>query len=221
MTTQPTPTRTQRLTGRALRALGPHFGHPHGILGYIAANVMARSNVETNRIVVTTIDPAGLDVLDLGCGPGTALQLAARLERPPASLTGIDHSPEMTRVASNRLRRAARTGSIRLHTAPAEHLPLDDAAFDLVWAINTVHHWTSPEQGVTEVSRVLRPAGHLVIAERYGPPAHRHRPRGTDDDGIHDLTTEAERHGLAHQRTDIHTTSNDRFALITFTNTTR
>jgi SAM-dependent methyltransferase len=199
MTTQPTPTRTQRLTGRALRKLGPHFGHPHGILGYIAANVMARSNIETNRIVVTTIDPAGLDVLDLGCGPGTALQLAARLERPPAR----------------------RTRSIQLHTAPAEHLPLDDAAFDLVWAINTVHHWTSPGQGLIEVSRVLRPAGHLVIAERYGPPAHRHRPRGADDEQIRDLTTTAERHGLAHQRTDIHTTSNDRFALITFTNTTR
>ncbi|MGE0879243.1 MAG: class I SAM-dependent methyltransferase [Acidimicrobiia bacterium] len=221
MTTQPTPTRTQRLTGRALRTLGPHFGHPHGLLGYIAANVMARSNIETNRIVVTTIDPTGLDVLDLGCGPGTALQLAARLERPPASLTGIDQSPEMTRVASNRLRHARRTRSIQLHTAPAEHLPLDDAAFDLVWAINTVHHWTSPGQGLVEVSRVLRPAGHLVIAERYGPPAHRHRPRGADDEQIRDLTTTAERHGLAHQRTDIHTTSNDRFALITFTNTTR
>jgi hypothetical protein len=52
MTAQPTPTRTQRLTERALRTLGPHFGHPRGVLGYIAANVMARSNVETNRIVV-------------------------------------------------------------------------------------------------------------------------------------------------------------------------
>ncbi len=221
MTIHSTPTLTQRLTGRALRTLGPHFGRPHGILGYIAATVMSRSNVETNRIVVTAIDPGGLDVLDLGCGPGTSLRLATRLEQPPASLTGIDQSHEMIRFAGKRLRRAERTRSLRLLTAPAEHLPLDDGAFDLVWAINTVHHWTSPDKGFTEISRVLRPGGHLLIAERYGPPAHRHRPRGADDEGVHELTTAAERHGLAQQRTDILTTSNDRFALITFTKTTR
>lgn len=208
------------LAGRALRRLGPHFGHPRGLLGYAAATVMARSNTETNRITVTTINPAGLDVLDLGCGPGTALHIAATLEQPPATLTGVDQSAEMTRYASVRLRRLARTRPIHLHNAPAEHVPLADETIDLIWAINTVHHWTTPDPGLAEASRLLRSAGHLVIAERYGPPNHRHRPAGTNDAGIEGLIAAAHAAGLTHRGTEIRTTSNDRAALMVFSKAT-
>lgn len=216
MTARTTPGPPRGITSRALRRLGPHFGQPHGLLGYAAATVMARSNTETNRVAVTAIDPSGLDVVDLGCGPGTALRIAAALERPPASLTGIDQSPEMTRFAGKRLRRLSRNLPIQVLTAPAEHLPLDDATIDLVWAINSLHHWTSPDLGIAEASRVLRANGHLVIAERYGPPAHRHRPRGTDDSGLDTIVATAHANGLAHQHTEIHTTNNDRAALMVF-----
>jgi ubiquinone/menaquinone biosynthesis C-methylase UbiE len=176
---------------------------------------MARSNVDTNRIVVTAIDPAGLDVLDVGCGPGTALRIAAGLQPPPARLIGIDRSVEMTRTANQRLKRTARRHPVRIVTAPVEHLPFGDATADLAWAINTVKHWAAVHAGLAEIFRVLRPGGHLLIAERYGPPAHQHRPRGSDGAAIERLTAVARTNGWTHLKTSIHTTNNDRFALIT------
>ena len=48
----------------------------------------------------------------------------------------------------------------------AEHLPFDDATFDAVMAINTIHHWRDQARGFTEMSRVSR---KVVLALTFDP----------------------------------------------------
>lgn len=92
-------------------------------------------------------------VLDIGCGTGSALRA---LENGQRSLSGVDPTARMIEIAKE-------AGGAAFHVAGAEHLPFEAAAFDVVLAINSIHHWDAPMAGLQEVARVLAPGGMLVI----------------------------------------------------------
>src|SRR4051794_9329239 len=103
-----------RWVANALRKLAPHFGHPHGAAGYVAGLLMMKSNQTIAGQVVATVGPLdGLDVLDVGCGPGNAV-CEAITRASPASVTGVDPSPEMLRLARRRVRHRNGSTNIRL-----------------------------------------------------------------------------------------------------------
>ncbi|WP_210589278.1 class I SAM-dependent methyltransferase [Streptomyces sp. GESEQ-35] len=83
-------------------------------------------------------------VLDVGGGTGTLLRRVG-LRFPDAGLTGVDVSPH----------------------GPAERLPFEDETFDLVVSTVCCHHRRSPDKGLAEIGRVLRPGGRFCIAEHY------------------------------------------------------
>jgi len=100
-------------------------------------------------------------VLDVGCGTGLVLrELAARLPHADA-LVGIDPAPSMIEVA----RRTATDARLRFDTGVAEHLPFDDAAFDLVVSATSFDHWKDQRAGLVECARVLAPGGSLVLTD--------------------------------------------------------
>src|ERR1700709_2159834 len=72
-------------------------------------------------------DVAGLDVVDAGCGTGRWLQLLA--SRGPASLVGVDTSPEMLQRASAKLGTRS-----TLHLGSCAALPIQNATADLILA---------------------------------------------------------------------------------------
>jgi ubiquinone/menaquinone biosynthesis C-methylase UbiE len=100
-------------------------------------------------------------VLDLACGPGIVAEAVSPLVREVA---GIDATPEMIRLAQERFERAHLTnGSFRV--AWAEALPFDGAEFDGVIARLLFHHLPDLAAVLREVRRVLRPSGHLYVAD--------------------------------------------------------
>jgi ubiquinone/menaquinone biosynthesis C-methylase UbiE len=102
-------------------------------------------------------------VVDIGCGPGTAVRRAARAG---ASATGVDPAPVMLRVA-----RWFRGGDrVDYRPGRAEALPLPDGAATVVWSIASVHHWPQLEAGLAEVRRVLAPGGRFLAVERHARP---------------------------------------------------
>jgi ubiquinone/menaquinone biosynthesis C-methylase UbiE len=97
--------------------------------------------------------------LDVGCGTGALLhQLSA--SHPQARLAGIDPSPEMLAIARARL-----PPGIELKQSWAEGIPYTDEAFDVVVSCNVFHYIREPLDALTEMLRVLRPGGALVITD--------------------------------------------------------
>jgi 2-polyprenyl-6-hydroxyphenyl methylase/3-demethylubiquinone-9 3-methyltransferase len=115
------------------------------------------------RFLMAAVTP-GMRVLDVGCGEGA---FAAKAAAAGADVVGID-------VAEEPLRRArARHPELDLRLVDGEgDWALDDAAFDLVWAGEVVEHVADTARWLSEVRRVLRSHGTLLLTtpahERFG-----------------------------------------------------
>ena len=103
-------------------------------------------------------DVAGLDVVELGCGTAYfSAQLAYRGARP----VGVDPTP--AQLATARRMQAVGGPVFPLVEAPAERVPLPDAAFDLAFSEYGASLWADPAMWVPEAARLLRPNGRLVF----------------------------------------------------------
>ncbi len=105
----------------------------------------------------------GLDLLDVGCGPGTiTIDLAARVA--PGSVVGIDRSEEVVAQASA-LARSRRVGNVTFATGDVYALDAADASFDVVHAHQVLQHLREPVDALRELRRVLRPGGTLAVRD--------------------------------------------------------
>ncbi len=100
-------------------------------------------------------------VLDVGCGVGTMLKM---LELPTVKLAGVDISGGMIDQAKKRLGEEA-----DLRVGDSENLPWDARRFDLVVCTDSFHHYPNPGKALSEMRRVLKPGGHVVIADVWVP----------------------------------------------------
>ncbi len=142
------------------------FGRPHGWAGRLVGWVMARGNLERNLWAVARLDVQPEDhLLELGFGPGLAIQAAAaRATR--GRVAGVDHSALMRSQAANRNHAAVREGRVELRLGVAEALPYADGEFHKAYAVNSFRHWREPAAGLQEMHRVLRPGGLAAIFEQ-------------------------------------------------------
>lgn len=98
-------------------------------------------------------------VLDVGTGTGAGALLLAR-EFPRASVRGVDISDEMIRLAQQKIGLDPE-GRVAFRVADAASLPFGDESFDLVAQLNMPPFFT-------EIDRVLRPGGHVIVASSWG-----------------------------------------------------
>ncbi len=96
-------------------------------------------------------------VLDLATGSGDLAQAVSRA-CPQAKVLGGDFSPPMMAEAQKR-------GFHHLMAADAMALPVQDAAFDVVTVAFGLRNMASWPGALTEMARVLRPGGHLVVLD--------------------------------------------------------
>lgn len=144
------------------------FGHPRGTLGRMAGWAMAHTgpNRERSRRTVQRLGlGAGTRVLEIGFGPGVAIEMAASIARD-GLVAGVDVSDVMVRQARRRNARALSEGRVDLRRGSVTELPDFGAPFDVVFAVNTLHHWADPERGLGEILRLLRPGGMVAITEQ-------------------------------------------------------
>jgi demethylmenaquinone methyltransferase/2-methoxy-6-polyprenyl-1,4-benzoquinol methylase len=111
----------------------------------------------------------GQRVLDIGSGTGQLALTLARRVRPDGAVQGIDASAEMVRRATAK---AVRSGlPVTFQMARAQRLPYPDASFDAVTCTLALHHVAVNDRqtAVSEMYRVLRPGGRLLIADLQAP----------------------------------------------------
>lgn len=136
-----------------------------GAFGLLAGLSMSAGRGGVARVAADLAKVEASDrVVDVGCGPGTAVREAARRG---AEVWGVDPAPVMLRLARLFTRRNAR---INLLEGTAEAMPLPDGATTVLWSISTVHHWKDLERGIAEAFRVLAPGGRLLAIERRREP---------------------------------------------------
>ncbi|HEV2786005.1 MAG TPA: class I SAM-dependent methyltransferase [Solirubrobacteraceae bacterium] len=104
----------------------------------------------------------GDSVLDLGCGAG---EFSDELLRAGAMAVGVDVAREALRRAQVRLPGA----ELRLWS-DGEPLPLPDASVDTVWAGEVIEHVVDVAPWLSEVRRVLRPGGTLLLTTPHHGP---------------------------------------------------
>ncbi len=138
------------------------FGGPKGPKGWLAAHLVARLTGEANRWMVDCLQVGPDDrVLDVGCGPGLAVAVAARVSEGP--VVGVDTSDTMVRLARRRNRAAIRQGRVEIRRADAARLPYPDGHFTRAGSLNSLQFWTRPEDGLVELYRVLEPGGRVAV----------------------------------------------------------
>lgn len=130
------------------------------------------SNGRNSRMVIelAKIQP-GDSVLDVGCGSGSLTLAAKSVAGPTGKVHGIDASPEMIEVAQ---KKANHSGlEVVFELGLIEELAFPDATFDVVISRLAIHHLPDElkQKGLGEILRVLKPGGHLLIAD-FRPPTN-------------------------------------------------
>jgi ubiquinone/menaquinone biosynthesis C-methylase UbiE len=127
----------------------------------------------TNRLAVEALElERDAVVVDVGCGTGSALRHAASAVTE-GRLIGVDPVPRMIELARERTASHPAAPRTEFRLGPAEDLPVDDAAADVVLAFDSFDHWHDEARGLSEIRRVLRPAGRLVVVKDASVPGER------------------------------------------------
>jgi len=97
--------------------------------------------------------------LDLGCGTGN---YTLELYKRGFDVVGADLSLEMLKIAKQKL------PNVPFLKADAYNLPFKDSTFDLVMSITMFEFLKEPEKAVSEIYRVLKPNGEVIIGTMNG-----------------------------------------------------
>lgn len=102
-----------------------------------------------------------LDAIDLGCGDGT---ITVEISRFADTVVGVDANPRALQAARRRAEREHRT-NVEFREGRIERLQEPAERYDLAVFSQSLHHMESPEQGIHQAVRVLRPGGRLLIVD--------------------------------------------------------
>jgi arsenite methyltransferase len=145
------------------RAWARDLGYPEPELSRIPEATVASFAGVANPFALGELEP-GQTVLDLGCGAGTDLLIAAQMVGPKGRVIGVDMTPAML----DRVRRSAgemRLDNVELHETLIEILPLADASVDVVISNGVIDLVPDKDAVFAEIDRVLRPGGRLQVAD--------------------------------------------------------
>ncbi len=139
---------------------------PSGLIGHLIASIMVHETQDVNERTVAALEVQPDDsILDIGCGSGLSLSLLAALA-PRGRIGGIDPSPVMVTRAVRRNHVHVSPGRFDILTAGVEALPFPADSFSKVMSVHTLYFWPDLAPAITEIARVMKRGGKLVLAFR-------------------------------------------------------
>jgi arsenite methyltransferase len=161
---------------RVARSPGDEFHFHRGpeyaarVLGYDAvelsqlpADVTARFAGIGNPHAVAPL-PLGATVVDVGCGAGMDLLLAARRIGPAGKAFGVDMTEPMRAQAATGALACGLT-NVEVRGGDATALPIADRSVDVVLSNGVLNLVPAKDQAIAETARVLKPGGRLQVAD--------------------------------------------------------
>ncbi len=107
----------------------------------------------------------GETVLDIGCGAGMDLMLAARRSGPSGKAIGVDMTPAMLELAKRGALKAGLWQNTEVRRGIAEDLPVESGSVDVVISNGVLNLSPDKDRAFREVYRVLRPGGRSYLAD--------------------------------------------------------
>lgn len=113
-------------------------------------------------------EPAStIRILDVATGTGDLAMAVSTLQQ--ASIEGIDISTKMMEIGRKKVRARGLSGKIVFREGEAENIPFEDNLFDVVMVAFGVRNFEELENGISEMKRVLKPGGVMLILEFSHP----------------------------------------------------
>jgi SAM-dependent methyltransferase len=154
------------VNGRAalMAGIAKQLGHPHGLRGRIVGGLLNRGNRGFVQAAVDAVRPnAGAVVADVGFGGGVGLKFLLDSVGQSGRVHGVEVSETMLSSAARQYRRAIAGGQLTLHSGSLTQLPFPEGALDNIITVNTIYFIAELERAFTELDRVTRPAGRIVV----------------------------------------------------------
>ena len=145
------------------RAWAQTLGYPEAELARVPDATAQSFAGVANHWTLGRADPGSV-VLDLGCGAGTDLLIAAQMTGPTGRVIGVDMTPAMLERARDSAQQMA-LENVELHESLIESLPLEDASVDIVISNGVIDLVPDKDAVFDEIDRVLCPGGRLQIAD--------------------------------------------------------
>jgi SAM-dependent methyltransferase len=139
------------------------LGYDPSALGALPSSTTASFAGVANPLRMATL-PSGATVVDVGCGAGMDLMLAARAVGSSGTAIGVD----MTESMAERARAAAAAlgfTHVDVRAGDALDLPVDSASADVVISNGVLNLAPNKRQAFGEVFRVLKPGGQFLYAD--------------------------------------------------------
>lgn len=145
------------------RAWAQELGYPGPELERVPDATVESFAGVANHWLLGHVD-SGAVVVDLGCGAGTDLLIAAQMTGPKGRVIGVDMTASMLDRAADSAAEMG-LGNVEVRESLIESLPVDDGSVDLVISNGVIDLVPDKDAVFEEIDRVLRPGGRVQFAD--------------------------------------------------------
>lgn len=139
-------------------------GKPEGLFGrLVMGRMLDRVNRQGNQLVFDRLQLESSDLaLEIGFGGGNLMfRVAAALD--DGYIDGVELSMPMLEQARARTLKQKLHAPRNLYPASVDSLPCETGIYNCVYSVNTIYFWPDLVTGLTEIFRVVKPGGRLVL----------------------------------------------------------
>lgn len=146
---------------------------PEGFIGLIMVRIMNSAHHKKTKwgLSKLVLDKKSKG-LDIGCGGGNTLSILSQFAYE-GKICGIDYAHEAVKESIKKNQKEVDSGLVEVKHGSVLNIPYANSEFDYVTAIQTHYFWPNLEESISEINRVLKNNGKiLIVSELYKMEYH-------------------------------------------------
>ena len=149
-----------------LKTIAAQLRQPSGEYAIEVGKKMNEGNHDINLYTIKALNlKPGDNILEIGMGNGLFVKNIVQADNS-ITYTGLDFSEIMIDEADKQNEIFIKSGQVKFILENAEKLPFESELFDKIFSVNTIYFWDQPGLVFSEIHRVLKPGGQIIISIR-------------------------------------------------------